>query len=130
MLRIHLLQQWFGYSDPGMEEALHEKVIGQDRAIEALARIADRTVPLIILGEGAEREALVRQAAMLGLGDRLRLPGHVPDPMPAMSGVTPTTGAMRPPKCSMATSRLPPSSRTISFIRVITECLYIRCCSA
>lgn len=57
-----------------------------DRAIEALARIADRTVPLIILGEGAEREALVRQAAMLGLGDRLRLPGHVPDPMPAMSG--------------------------------------------
>jgi len=24
MLRIHLMQQWFGYSDPGMEEALHE----------------------------------------------------------------------------------------------------------
>lgn len=24
MLRIHLLQQWFGYSDPAMEEALHE----------------------------------------------------------------------------------------------------------
>src|SRR3546814_15680059 len=24
MLRIHLMQQWFGYSDPAMEEALYE----------------------------------------------------------------------------------------------------------
>lgn len=24
MLRIHLLQHWYGYSDPGMEEALHD----------------------------------------------------------------------------------------------------------
>ena len=24
MLRIHMMQQWFGYSDPGMEEALHD----------------------------------------------------------------------------------------------------------
>jgi IS5 family transposase len=24
MLRIHLLQSWFGYSDPAMEEALYE----------------------------------------------------------------------------------------------------------
>ncbi|MGR9053794.1 MAG: IS5 family transposase [Gammaproteobacteria bacterium] len=24
MLNIHLIQQWFGYSDPGMEEALHD----------------------------------------------------------------------------------------------------------
>ena len=24
MLRIHFLQQWFGYSDPGMEETLYE----------------------------------------------------------------------------------------------------------
>ncbi len=24
MLRIHCLQQWFGYSDPAMEEALHD----------------------------------------------------------------------------------------------------------
>ena len=24
MLRIHLMQQWFGYSDPSMEEALHD----------------------------------------------------------------------------------------------------------
>ncbi len=24
MLRIHLMQQWFGYSDPAIEEALHD----------------------------------------------------------------------------------------------------------
>jgi IS5 family transposase len=24
MLRIHFLQQWFGLSDPAMEEALHD----------------------------------------------------------------------------------------------------------
>ncbi len=24
MLRIHFLQHWFGYSDPAMEEALHD----------------------------------------------------------------------------------------------------------
>src|SRR3546814_17715422 len=24
MLRIHLMQHWFGFSDPGMEEALYE----------------------------------------------------------------------------------------------------------
>lgn len=24
MLRIHFMQQWFGYSDPAMEEALHD----------------------------------------------------------------------------------------------------------
>ena len=24
MLRIHLMQHWFGYSDPAMEEALHD----------------------------------------------------------------------------------------------------------
>jgi len=24
MLRVHLMQNWFGYSDPGMEEVLYE----------------------------------------------------------------------------------------------------------
>ncbi len=27
MLRIHLMQNWFGYSDPAMEEALYETTI-------------------------------------------------------------------------------------------------------
>jgi len=27
MLRLHLMQNWFGYSDPAMEEALYETTI-------------------------------------------------------------------------------------------------------
>lgn len=27
MLRVHLIQNWFGYSDPAMEEALYETTI-------------------------------------------------------------------------------------------------------
>ncbi len=27
MLRVHLMQNWFGYSDPSMEEALYETTI-------------------------------------------------------------------------------------------------------
>lgn len=57
-----------------------------DRAVAALAALPDRSIPLVILGEGPERAALARQAAALGVGDRLILPGHVPDPLPAMAG--------------------------------------------
>lgn len=32
MLRIHLMQQWFGYSDPAMEEALHDVPMLRDFA--------------------------------------------------------------------------------------------------
>lgn len=32
LLRIHLLQQWFGYSDPAMEEALHDMPLFRDFA--------------------------------------------------------------------------------------------------
>lgn len=27
MLRVHLMQNWFGYSDPALEEALYETTI-------------------------------------------------------------------------------------------------------
>ena len=57
-----------------------------DRAVAALAVIADREIPLVILGEGAERAALVRQAAALGVSHRLLLPGHAADPLPAIAG--------------------------------------------
>lgn len=57
-----------------------------DRAVAALAQLADRTIPLVILGAGDERANLIRQADALGLGDRLILPGHVADPIPAMAG--------------------------------------------
>lgn len=41
MLRIHFMQQWFGYSDLGMEEALHEVAIlrrfaGLDRVVDVI----------------------------------------------------------------------------------------------
>src|ERR1043166_6923622 len=41
MLHIHFMQQWFGYSDPAMEEALHEvpllrRFAGLDAGEEAL----------------------------------------------------------------------------------------------
>jgi glycosyltransferase involved in cell wall biosynthesis len=56
-----------------------------DRLIAALPRLADRAVPLVILGEGAERGALIAQAAALGVADRVLLPGHAADPLAAMA---------------------------------------------
>lgn len=53
-----------------------------DRLIAALPALADRTIPLVILGEGSLRPALAAQAAALGLSARVHLPGHVGDPMP------------------------------------------------
>jgi IS5 family transposase len=41
LLRIHLMQQWFGYSDPAMEEALHDipmlrEFAGLDAGVDAM----------------------------------------------------------------------------------------------
>ncbi|WP_051949487.1 glycosyltransferase [Methylosinus sp. PW1] len=47
--------------------------------IEAFAR-AGVAGDLVILGEGPEREMLVRLAAEQGVGDRVHLPGHVDNP--------------------------------------------------
>lgn len=54
----------------------HEK--GPDVAIAALARLA-RPALLLMLGEGRERAGLQRQAADLGVTDRVRWCGGVPD---------------------------------------------------
>jgi len=43
MLRVHLMQNWFGYSDPAMEEALYETAILRQFAGLNLARIPDET---------------------------------------------------------------------------------------
>lgn len=45
--------------------------------LEAFARIAGDEDTLTIVGEGAGRAALERQAAALGIGDRLAMPGHI-----------------------------------------------------
>ncbi|MDH1210546.1 IS5 family transposase [Pseudomonas chengduensis] len=46
MLRVHLMQNWFGYSDPTMEEALYETTILRQFAGLRLERIPDETTIL------------------------------------------------------------------------------------
>ncbi|MNI39526.1 IS5 family transposase ISPa16 [Pseudomonas fluorescens] len=46
MLRVHLMQNWFGYSDPTMEEALYETTILRQFAGLSLERIPDETTIL------------------------------------------------------------------------------------
>ena len=43
MLRVHLMQNWFGYSDPTMEQALHETTILCQFAELSMERIPDET---------------------------------------------------------------------------------------
>jgi glycosyltransferase involved in cell wall biosynthesis len=57
-----------------------------DRLIDALARIDDRAVQLLILGEGSMRAKLEAQVAALGLSGRVSMPGHAGDPLPALAG--------------------------------------------
>ncbi|MFL0586839.1 glycosyltransferase [Sphingomonas sp. ABOLG] len=54
-----------------------------DQLVSAIAAMRER-VPLVILGEGEGRDALMAQARALGVD--LILPGHVADPLPAMAG--------------------------------------------
>lgn len=46
ILRVHLMQNWFGYSDPAMEEALYETTILRQFAGLNLERIPDETTIL------------------------------------------------------------------------------------
>ena len=46
MLRVHLMQNWFGYSDPAMEEALYETTLLRQFAGLSLERIPDETTIL------------------------------------------------------------------------------------
>lgn len=57
-----------------------------DRLLDALPRLADQEIRLLLLGEGAARAALETQVAALGLGDRVTMPGHAGDPLPAIRG--------------------------------------------
>lgn len=53
--------------------------------LRAFARLKDRKARLLILGEGKERRHLSRLAQRLGIGDRLDLPGFVPNPYPYLA---------------------------------------------
>ncbi|MCX7284752.1 MAG: glycosyltransferase [Novosphingobium sp.] len=61
------------------------------RAVKNLPRLvrAIQGLPpqwhLVILGEGPEREAILAEAARLGIDHRVHLPGHVADPSAAVS---------------------------------------------
>lgn len=46
MLRVHLMQNWFGYSDSAMEEALYETTILRQFSGLHLDRIPDETTIL------------------------------------------------------------------------------------
>lgn len=55
----------------------YKNFTGLLRAFAALGRPEAR---LVILGDGDERPVLEAEAARLGLGDRVEMPGYVPDP--------------------------------------------------
>ncbi len=59
---------------------------GFDLMVDSFARVARKleTAQLWVLGEGPEREALERRAAEQGIGERVHLVGHVPNPYPWM----------------------------------------------
>jgi glycosyltransferase involved in cell wall biosynthesis len=54
-----------------------------DRLIHAFARVGP-DARLLILGDGEERAELTSLVASLGLGDRVTMPGHVPDVTPSL----------------------------------------------
>jgi glycosyltransferase involved in cell wall biosynthesis len=57
-----------------------------DRLLAAMPLLRDRGVKLLLLGEGSERAGLEGQVAALGLHDRVTMPGHAADPLPALEG--------------------------------------------
>lgn len=60
---------------------------GFDRLFDSLPGIFDRWPEhhLVILGEGADREALEQQADRLGVADKIHMPGFVPSPHSIMA---------------------------------------------
>lgn len=71
MLRVHLLQNWFGYSDPAMEEALYETTIL--RQFAGLNPSASPTKPPFSTSAACWRNTSWRPASSLSsmaLGDR------------------------------------------------------------
>jgi glycosyltransferase involved in cell wall biosynthesis len=53
---------------------------GQDILIRAVGALVDKTVHLLIVGEGPERDALTQLAHRAGLGDRVHFVGYQPLP--------------------------------------------------
>ncbi|EXF93747.1 transposase [Pseudomonas fluorescens HK44] len=77
MLRVHLMQNWFGYSDPAMEESLYETTILRQFGGLHLDRIPDETTILNFrrLLEKHELAGGILQVINGYLGDRGFEPG-------------------------------------------------------
>lgn len=75
---------------PGLDEREGEVVVGTvaglravknlPRVVRAFAASAPSRSRLVIVGEGPERERIMAEAAGLGIGDRLVMPGFIADP--------------------------------------------------
>lgn len=61
MLRVHLMQNWFGYSDPVMEEALYETTILRQFAELSLERIPEGLSVISCLGHMTPRSVCASQ---------------------------------------------------------------------
>ncbi|MGH8757220.1 MAG: IS5 family transposase [Burkholderiales bacterium] len=72
MLRVHLMQNWFGYSDPALEEALYETTILRQFAGLSLERIPDETTILNFRRLLEKHELAAGMLAVINgyLGDR------------------------------------------------------------
>ena len=57
-----------------------------DILIRAFARMGDPNRQLTIVGDGPERSRLEALAQMLGIADRVSMPGFMEDPMPVLRG--------------------------------------------
>ena len=72
MLRVYLMQNWFGYSDPAMEEALYETTILRQFSGLSLERIPDETTILNFRRLLEKHELAAGMLAVINgyLGDR------------------------------------------------------------
>ena len=63
---------------------------GFDVLLEAFASVAADlpSARLVVLGKGSDREGLLRQAAALGIADRVDFPGWLPNPYALLSRAT------------------------------------------
>src|SRR5690606_19457362 len=80
-------EAWFRPGEPPVVLAVGRLAVQKDFAtlLRAVARLrAERPVRLLVLGEGAERGALERLAAELGVAADVRFPGFVENPLPFM----------------------------------------------
>jgi glycosyltransferase involved in cell wall biosynthesis len=96
--RVHMVRNgWAGFAEPAFGRAAARRILslsgagwylgwvgrvspekGLDVAVDALAALSDLPVTLSVIGDGAQRPQVVRQAARLGVASRIRWHGTIP----------------------------------------------------